>query len=330
MSALTVREYMSLDEVSAPQWEKLAARPPASLSGSRAWVEAAFLVQHPDAVPLLVAIESETEIVALLPLAVHQTESGRIARFAAAPRNDLADLLVLPKYAGEAARLAVDALRSIASRGIRIDLEAVDPAGTLAAAGLSGALSWSTGDAAPVIDLRGGAWQASLSIRRRRRWAAKLDALWSADKIRFRRINGSDVALELPEFMKLREMRLNSTGRVVDRLRDASIQSMIEALTARGAVAIMQLAVDTEVVAADLYLLEQPVAMLRLRALDPAVHRLECGHLLLRATAEALAAEGYETLDLGRGEEPYKFVFGAQQRVLLRATLGPPSSQEIG
>jgi CelD/BcsL family acetyltransferase involved in cellulose biosynthesis len=83
----------------------------------------------------------------------------------------------------------------------------------------------------------------------------------------------------------------------------------------------MEMVVDETVVARDLYLVDGSVAMLWLRALDMRWLRHSCGNLLLRASVERLAACGYETLDLGRGDESYKCCFGAERRVLLRARL---------
>jgi CelD/BcsL family acetyltransferase involved in cellulose biosynthesis len=82
----------------------------------------------------------------------------------------------------------------------------------------------------------------------------------------------------------------------------------------------MEMLVDGGVAACDLYLLDGSVAMLWLRALSMSWLGYSCGHLLLQTSADQLAAEGYEALDLGRGAEPYKFRSGAHARVLLRAS----------
>jgi CelD/BcsL family acetyltransferase involved in cellulose biosynthesis len=63
-----------------------------------------------------------------------------------------------------------------------------------------------------------------------------------------------------------------------------------------------------------------------LRGLDPTWQQFPCGHLLLCWTAERLRREGCAVLDMGRGDEPYKFVFGASDRVLLRGDAVAPTS----
>jgi CelD/BcsL family acetyltransferase involved in cellulose biosynthesis len=83
----------------------------------------------------------------------------------------------------------------------------------------------------------------------------------------------------------------------------------------------MDMLIDGMPVARDLYLVDSPIALMWLRGLDPAWQSFPCGHLLLCWTARHLRGEGYEVLDMGRGDEPYKFIFGASQRVLLRGTL---------
>ena len=126
---------------------------------------------------------------------------------------------------------------------------------------------------------------------------------------------------ELPRFVTLREARRQATRREPDQPPTAFFAAVVRELAPIKACAFMEMLVDGSPVASDLYLLDRPSALMWLRALDPDFQSYPCGHLLLRATAEAFASEGYESLDLGRGDEPYKFVFGAEPRELLRARL---------
>jgi CelD/BcsL family acetyltransferase involved in cellulose biosynthesis len=269
---------------------------------------------------VLFAAEAEGRLVGLLPLALHEHRLFPTLRFAGAPHNDLNDVLVLPGYEREAPAAIVDVLAGVEERGWSLCLDDVDPGGQLAAIGGQRVLEWAPGGRAPVIDLR-GPWEAAASGPRRRQWNRRLRRLRERHAVEIRRLDGEAIIDALPRFAALRAARLHATGRAPDQPPPAFFQAIARELAPAGACALVEMLVDGDAVASDLYLLNPPVALMWLRALDPGFQRFPCGHLLLRATAELLAADGYESLDLGRGDEPYKYVFGAEPRTLLRARL---------
>ncbi|HEU4701228.1 MAG TPA: GNAT family N-acetyltransferase [Conexibacter sp.] len=303
------------------EWSRLAARPPASVSGSKAWLEAAFAAAHPHATPHLLAVDAGPRLVGLLPLALHMHAAAPTLRFAGAPHNDLSDVLAAPGWEAGVAATVVRHLTALSERGWAVELENLDPDGVLAAAGPA-ALQWDGHEPAPVIDLT-GPWRQAASGQRRRQWGRRRRRLHEGRRVEVRRLDGPAVVEALPEFVAIRAARLRATGRPLDEPPIAFLEAAVRALAPSGRCMMMDLRVDGRCVARDLYVLEHPTALMWLRALDTAWLRYSCGHLLLHATAEALAAEGYERLDLGRGDEPYKFVFGACRRVLLRAELRP-------
>jgi CelD/BcsL family acetyltransferase involved in cellulose biosynthesis len=320
-SPITVRECRGLSEVGSPEaWDALRARGPASLCGSRGWLAAAFATTHERALPFLLAAEAATRLVGLLPLALHDRKTFPTLRFAGAPNNDLNDVLVLSGYERGATIAIVDALAGVAHRGWTLCLDDVDPDGQLAAAPDAGVLEWVRGEPAPTVDLRGD-WTSAASGRRRRQWNRRLRRLRDHHVVEFQRIDGPAMVGKLPEFIRLREARRQATAREPDQPPIPFLEAVVHALAPTGTCAYMQMLVDGRPVASDLYLLDPPVATMWLRALDPEAQRYPCGHLLLRESAAAFAAEGFESLDLGRGDEPYKFVFGAERRSLLRARL---------
>jgi CelD/BcsL family acetyltransferase involved in cellulose biosynthesis len=253
--------------------------------------------------------------------------SSPTLRFAGAPHNDLADLMVLPGYEQAAARAAVDALAAAAELGRSVQLEDVDPDGSLADADPVGqALTWAPDDPAPTIDLQGG-WVRAISRRRSKRWHRALRQLREQHFVEFRWLEGYDAVDALPDFVRLRIARLRATGRPLGRPRVwGFVERVIQQLAPLGQCAFAEMRIDHRPVALDLHVIQRPVSMLWLRALDPAWPRFPCGHLLLLTTAERLGQTGYGTLDLGRGDEPYKFIFGAQRRTLRKATLAPHGS----
>jgi CelD/BcsL family acetyltransferase involved in cellulose biosynthesis len=288
------------------------------VTGSRQWVEAAFELAHQCASPLLLAVEDHTMLVGLLPLALHRSGDVRTLRFAGAPHNDLADVLVLPGREKEVALAIAGALVRLSRRGCSVELEDVDPDGTLARClPIRRSLAWSDASCAPLVDLH-GEWRSAASARRRSQWDRKLRRLHDAHRVEFRRLDGMDVLPRLDDFERIRRARLRSAGRAQDQPPMAFARAVATRLASSNGCALAEMLVDGRPAAADLYLLAHDVALMWLRGLAPGWRRFPCGHLLLRVTAEGLESDGFTVLDLGRGDEPYKYVFGARPRVLGR------------
>src|SRR4051794_15189247 len=322
MRSLALRLCPRLSDVGPPEaWAALRARPPASLTASRPWVTAAFEAAHRRATPFLLAVQDADSLVALLTLALHYPSTSPTLRFAGAPRNDMADAITLPGYEEQAAGAIIRELGRLGDRGLAVLLEAVDPRGVLATVDrVHPALRWHAHEPAPVIDLEGG-WTSPPTARRRWSWERSLAQLRKTHAVEFRRLEGDALLAAFPDFAALRDARLRFTGRPLDRPPMRFVEDAVARLAADSACVLMEMRIDGRPVASDLYLVDRPVAMMWLRGLDPAWRRHPCGHLLLRESVQAFAAEGFEALDLGRGEEPYKLAFGGERRVLLRANI---------
>jgi CelD/BcsL family acetyltransferase involved in cellulose biosynthesis len=315
VSGNRVTEHTDLGGIDREAWSRLTARPPASLIGSPPWLEAAFASTHRGMEPLLLASEGEEGLTGLLPLAL---DGSGGARLVGAPYNDLSDVLTLPGHEVEAATAILTAARSLPSRGIAVTLHSVDPQGVLAGIDARlGTFEWAPERAAPAVTLDRDL-EAAVSGRRRRTWGNRRRRLEQDHRAEFRLVGGSAAVLSLADFARLRELRREATGRPPERPPVALVAEAVRRLAAGGKVAFFEMLLDGCVVASDLYLVDAPVALMWLRGLDPAWQPFPCGHLLLCWTAARLRGEGYEVLDMGRGEEPYKFVFGASDRVLLR------------
>jgi CelD/BcsL family acetyltransferase involved in cellulose biosynthesis len=317
--APAVRAFRRLSEIGEREWSALTARPPASLSGSREWLSAAFATVSRACEPYLLAVESDGRLDALLPLALDASGESPALSPGGSPHNDLTDVLVAPGREDAAAAIVAE-LVAIAARGWSVRLDSLDPDGVLAAAARdSGAFAWSEGRASPLVDLR-GSWRAAASQRRRQQWDRALRRLRASHRVEFELIEGEEATAALGEFLYVREARLRAKGHPTDRPPVPLVVAAVPRLARQGRCAFAEMRIDGRMVARDLYLLDRGTGFMWLRAFDPDWQRFPCGHLLLRATAERLAAEGYEALDLGRGEEPYKFFFGAANRILLHAS----------
>ncbi|HET7443905.1 MAG TPA: GNAT family N-acetyltransferase [Solirubrobacterales bacterium] len=320
---MTVRVNLHNDvtAVDREAWGALTARPPASVTGSMAWLEAALGSTHRGVTPLLLTCEIDSVVVGLLPLAIDASKSPPEASFIGSPYNDLSDILIMPGHEREAAAAILEALCALSADGISVTLHSVDPEGVLATAdaGLQ-VLQWSAERPAPTVTLDRDL-EAVVSGRRRRTWGNRLRRLEQAHTVEFRPVEGSAALSALPGFARLRELRRAATGRERERPPVALVDAAVNRLAPDGASVFMDMLVDGVPVARDLYLVEGDVALMWLRGLDPAWQPFPCGHLLLCWTARHLRAGGYEVLDMGRGDEPYKFIFGASRRVLLRGTI---------
>lgn len=80
------------------------------------------------------------------------------------------------------------------------------------------------------------------------------------------------------------------------------------------------------VVAQDLHLGEPRRPLLYMRAFDPEWAALSPGKILLEQVLRILHdKERIETLDSGRGDEPYKMALGGDGTVVLNAASAPPA-----
>lgn len=321
MTSLRVRVCERVCDVGPDDaWAGLRARPPASLTASRPWVSAAFDAAHPEATPFLLAGEDHGRVVALLPLALHDRRTSPVLRVAGAPHNDLTDVAVRPGYEEAGGKAIIGALASAATRGWEVSLDDVDPDGVLPRVDRAErVLAWVPGDPATAIDLH-GPWRSAASSHRRHAWRRHLRRLRDRHTVRWRRVQGPDARRRLPYFVDLRDAWSRAYGR--DELPPTPfLEQVVHGLAPAGACAFTELLVDGHLVASDLYLLDRPVAMQWLRARDPAWEQFSPGHQLLRVSAERLLEDGFDIVDLGRGDESYKFLYGAKRRVLLHGHL---------
>lgn len=323
MATVTVSTRTGLADVSAKEWDSLTARPPASLIGSRHWLTAALATVDRGTTPHLVTVEFDGRLVGVLTLVLDERGSEPVLRFAGAPFNDLTDLMALPGHELAAASAALEELPRLARRRCRVRLEDVDPEGALVRADRNiGVLAWAPHTGAPAIELAAQRRFAP-SRRRRKRWDRALRALRAERDVHFRLTRGEPMLRDVAEFVRVRDRRLVALGRDRHDPPVDLLHAALEALAPLGRCGFMEMLVDGVAVARDLYLLDRDVAMLWLRALDMRWVRFSCGHLLLRESLARLAGEGFEVLDLGRGDEPYKFTFGANPRQLLTGALDP-------
>ena len=84
----------------------------------------------------------------------------------------------------------------------------------------------------------------------------------------------------------------------------------------------MRLLLEGEPVAQALYFRTARSDLLYMSTYDPAMARYSPSHLLLAEAAQCAIANGVGVIELGRGDEPYKFALGAEPRHLRDVVLG--------
>lgn len=94
-------------------------------------------------------------------------------------------------------------------------------------------------------------------------------------------------------------------------------------LAADGRCLLVRLDLDGESLAQGLFFRSPGADLLYMSTYEQKVARFGPSHLLLAEAARLAVAEGVRAIELGRGDEPYKFVLGAQPRYLRDVILTP-------
>ncbi len=97
-------------------------------------------------------------------------------------------------------------------------------------------------------------------------------------------------------------------------------------LATQGRCLLVCLDLDGESLAQALFFRLPGADLLYMSTYLPKVARFSSSHLLLAEAARMAVAEGVRVVELGRGDEPYKFALGAQPRYLRDVRLAPQMS----
>jgi CelD/BcsL family acetyltransferase involved in cellulose biosynthesis len=322
----------SVDEAQdvAQEWGRLPAEGASDIFTSPAWCLAGWRA-FPDlgAPLLLIAIDSAGVLLGALPL----TSGPNGPTWAASPLGDEHDLRV---HRGRSERRVVSALlRSVptlASGGETV-LADVRPGGVLVGAARS-----RRGCPAPILQLEDpdGEFGAlaclpGWSRERRRTLRSARRRLEQSGQLSVVRISDpGSLAAELPVFARARRASWASRGRLaelptMDR-RPSFPEFLADAgrgLAAERRCLLARLDLDGESLAQALFFRLPGADLLYMSTYQPEVARYGPSHLLLAEAARMAVAEGVRVVELGRGDEPYKFVLGAQPRYLRDVILPP-------
>jgi CelD/BcsL family acetyltransferase involved in cellulose biosynthesis len=182
-----------------------------------------------------------------------------------------------------------------------------------------------TQDVCPRIELAGGpdAWLASLPSKRRHELQRKARKL-------ARELGGFEVVTAPPDdpagalgsFLELASQAGGAKGRffVDDRMR-AFFEALVDEFAPDGTLRIDRLVVAGRTAAATVSLVHGGVFGLYNSSFDQGTGTYAPGMVLITELVLDAARGGCTTFDLLRGDEPYKYRFGATERRLVRLTL---------
>lgn len=162
------------------------------------------------------------------------------------------------------------------------------------------------------------------SRNRRRGLRAARRHLDEAGSVTFERVTGpAQLSASLPLFVAARLAAWSHRGRLdelpaMDRHVRFSdfITEVATGLSSRGLCYLAVLSLDGNAVAQSLLFRTPGADLLYMSTYRPDMARYGPSHLLLAEVAAAAFTEGVRVIELGRGDEPYKFDLGAQQRYL--------------
>jgi CelD/BcsL family acetyltransferase involved in cellulose biosynthesis len=285
----------------------------------------------PGPLHLLAAQDGSGEWVGLLPLYETPTPDGPVLRLVGG--TDIADYLDLIAVAGreeEVWKAMLPVLGDLAWRAV--DLRPVPAAS--ATPGLLGSLAESAGlacrvdveERCPVIELP-ETWEGYLArlpgkdrheLRRKVRRAEA-----GRPRVEVARTPDAMDAL-MDGFVALHRRSKVGKARFMDEPMEAYFRDLGRALAEAGVAALWMLWLEDRPAAA-LFCLEQAGSVsLYNSGFDPDARAMSPGVVLIARTIEDAIARGFRRYDFLRGEEPYKYGFGAVATEVLRVTLERP------
>ncbi|HEY3358410.1 MAG TPA: GNAT family N-acetyltransferase [Polyangia bacterium] len=329
--ALAVEELTTLPALEAlePEWRDLCARAPG-----------AGPFQLPDWLlpwtrcfaprePWVLCARAAGRLVGVLPLLRWRDGASRLVAPLGAGISDTHDAVLDPAHA-DAARAAL--LRRLAAARAsfdRVDLEQLPPASPLLTAPLPLGLrdEVTPQDARPVVRLpRGAAFAAVVPAGQRRKLARYRRAAARAGGLALELAAPADAPAAMERLIRLHGARWSRRGEAgmvaAPELQDFH-REVAARMAQRGALRLYTLRLAGAPIASLYAFAVRERLSCYLQGFAPAVAHLSPGVLLLGAVLEAALADGVAVVDLLRGQEPYKYDWGATDEWNQRRRLWP-------
>ncbi len=297
---------------------------------SRPWVDAWLVHLGRGTEPAFVSVRRSGVLRAMAPMVVARDgdRDGQVRlRFAGTDLNDYNAVL---GAAGEASAIVEALLNAF---GVPVVLECIRPRTVLARMASSTSPSWESTPSPPMpcptAEMRDRAIEPP--SRRVREWSRILGRLSATDAVSLDLVQGTEaVEAFAPVFAARRLESWTARKRHHELLatqRDPAFPDFLGdalgGLAERKQAFFVNLCHDGALLASDLWLRRGSEALLYMRHFDPAAARVQPGLILLWQSIMMLRSDDVRCVHFGRGDEPYKRMFGAGNEVVLTTVCRP-------
>jgi CelD/BcsL family acetyltransferase involved in cellulose biosynthesis len=249
------------------------------------------------------ALRDNQQLVGFAPLFCWGTDRRSVS-FLGAGISDYGDLLFAPGRESECASAVWRFLNAERPRWDVLDLQELRPESKLLAAGEAEACS-----ICPVLELSD--YPGTLDPKHRTDLHRARNKLFKNPDVQFTAATNASFAQHFDEFVRLHNARWSGL--------DGSLQCFHRQAAARfqatGNLRLSLLWLDGEAVAATYCFIAGRTLYCYLSGIDPAKSKLSPGTVLLGWVIDEAVAEGMREIDFLRKTEPYKYLWGARDRI---------------
>jgi CelD/BcsL family acetyltransferase involved in cellulose biosynthesis len=324
-------------EALRPEWERLWLRSPrATPFQSPAWL-IPWWRHIAEGDLLTLALREHGALVGLLPFYVYAADDGRRHLFPLGiGTTDYLDGLAIP---GKEAAVMATGFRQLAALAERFDIAEwpqLRPGATLLEAAPADWASQIEPDvicpATPLPSSRGTS-DAVVSRKTLRDLRTARKRAAEAGALRWEDAGAHDLGTVFDALLRLHAVQWEMRGEAgvlaapaVQAVHRAALPELLRA----GLLRLQALYLDDAIVAVLYALIDPPQRPARriylyISGFDPALDRLSPGMLLVGHAFEEAVSEGFAVLDFLRGQERYKYFWGAKDEPTFRRTLQPPA-----
>jgi CelD/BcsL family acetyltransferase involved in cellulose biosynthesis len=321
--ALAIEVRVCAPEAIGAAWQRLWSRVPgATPFASPAWLMPWARHYAPDRCWVALAAHGD-ELVGCLP--VFWWQGGLL--LAGTGPSDHGGALLLPGFESCAQALLAAALRAIERTIERIEFQQLRAGSALLE--MASPRGWrdavETGVVCPVLALAGTDGTAQIPKRMQRNWRYSLHAI-ARHEGRVERVPDDEAGDALAELARLHALRWAGRGEagvLADPLLCRLLADAGPALAEAGLLRLQRLVVGARTVAVLFAMHGDRQTCCYLSGFDPAFAKLSPVTALVGATIAQAAREGDRAVDFLRGEEPYKYGWGAAAEARFRRVFVP-------
>lgn len=328
-----VRDYDAWRSL-APEWNDLLDRCPRATPFQRPGWLLPWWTEFGSGELAVLAFRAQGRLVGLLPSFIHRWDGCRQVTLVGTGLTDYLDLTAEAPFARGCATAALEWLQATRDEWDVADWQDLPGDSPLIAARDHLRAEVGRGLTATAASLCAGASEqhASLPHGLRRTIRISTRRLEKQARLEFETIRSDPDAIALKALFRLHQQRWAGRGGPQSMLDSTSAQRFLvaatKALSARGTLRLYTMRFAGYIVALIYAILDRAHVYGYITGMDPDLAKFSPGSLLLNYAMADAIGEGARVWDFLRGEEEYKFQWGARQipkfRLRLRAATLPP------